>query len=95
MEYRKDALEKDNSIHLENRKKVSLTGVLEVLSFDEDKIELNTSGGMLILKGRGLKMNKLDVENGDVIISGLIYSLIYSGKAAKKEKEALLKRLFK
>lgn len=87
--------ENKNSIHLENRKKLSLTGIMEVLSFDEEKIELNTNGGMLIIKGQGLKMNKLDVQNGDVMIAGLVYSIIYSGKEVKKEKEALFKRLFK
>ncbi|MNP82242.1 hypothetical protein D3C76_1808210 [compost metagenome] len=50
---------------------------------------------MLIIKGKGLKMNKLDVQNGDVMIIGLVYSILYSSKEAKKEKEALLKRLFK
>lgn len=97
MESRKDLNleENKNSIHLENRKRLDLTGVIEVLSFDEEKIELNTNGGMLIIKGQGLKMNKLDVQNGDVMIIGLVYSIVYSSKEAKKEKEALLKRLFK
>ncbi|MBL4930629.1 MULTISPECIES: sporulation protein YabP [Clostridium] len=95
METKKEIIQKESSIRLENRKKLALTGVLEVLSFDEEKIELNTNEGLLVIKGQELKMNKLDVENGDVIIAGLIYSMIYSGKEVKKEKEALLKRLFK
>lgn len=40
-------------------------------------------------------MNKLDVQNGDVIIVGRIASMIYSGKEVKKEKENILKRLFR
>lgn len=96
MESRKEIIvEQKNSIHLENRKRMSLTGVQEVISFNEEKIELNTNGGMLIIKGEGLKMNKLDVQNGDVTIVGLVNSITYSGKEMKKEKEALLKRLFK
>ena len=40
-------------------------------------------------------MNKLDVQNGDVIIAGKLYSIVYSGKEIKKEKESIIRRLFK
>ena len=58
------------NIILENRKKLILTGVEEVISFDDEKILLNTKLGFLTIKGSELKMNKLDVQNGDVIIVG-------------------------
>lgn len=82
-------------INLENRKRMTLTGVEEVISFDELKILLNTSLGFLTIKGSNLKMNKLDVQNGDVIITGNIGYIVYSGKEAKKEKENIIKKLFK
>ena len=78
---------------LECRKK--LTGIVEVISFDEEKIMLNTKLGPLTIKGLGLKMNKLDVQNGDVIIVGEISAMIYSSKEIKKEKESIIGRLFK
>lgn len=87
--------EKRSSLSLENRKKLVLSGVQEVVSFDEEKIFLNTLLGNLAIKGEGLKMNKLDVQNGDVIIVGHISSMIYSGKGAKKSKENIIKKLFK
>ena len=58
------------NIILENRKKMTLTGVEEVISFDDEKILLNTKLGALTIKGQNLKMNKLDVQNGDVMING-------------------------
>ena len=64
---------------LECRKKLTMTGIVEVISFDEEK----------------LKMNKLDVQNGDVIIVGEISAMIYSSKEIKKEKESIIGRLFK
>ena len=64
-------------------------------SFDEEKIMLNTKLGPLTIKGLGLKMNKLDVQNGDVIIVGEISAMIYSSKEIKKEKESIIGRLFK
>ena len=79
------------NITLENRKKMILTGV----SFDDEKILLNTKLGALTIKGQNLKMNKLDVQNGDVMINGEIYYIVYSGKEIKKEKEGIFARLFK
>lgn len=83
------------NIILENRKKLVLTGAEEVISFDDEKILLNTSLGFLTIKGSELKMNKLDVQNGDVIIVGNVSSIVYSGKEVKKEKESIISRLFK
>ena len=97
MEKKIDNKIEDNrgNITLENRKKMILTGVEEVISFDDEKILLNTKLGALTIKGLNLKMNKLDVQNGDLIIVGNISSIVYSGKELKKEKENIISRLFK
>lgn len=87
--------DKNSSLSLENRQKLVLSGVIEVISFDSQKIDLTTQLGNLSIKGQELKMNKLDVKNGDVIINGNIDSMIYSGKEVKKSKESIINRLFK
>ncbi|EKY27238.1 sporulation protein YabP [Clostridium celatum] len=87
--------ENKGNIVLENRQKMTLTGVLEVISFDDEKIFLNTKLGNLTIKGSDLKMNKLDVQNGDIIIMGNISYIVYSGKDIKKEKQSLIEKLFK
>jgi sporulation protein YabP len=83
------------NLFLENRKKLTLSGVIEVISFDELKIDLTTSLGNLTIKGEDLKMNKLDVQNGDVIIAGNIGSVVYNGKVSKKSNETIISKLFK
>ena len=83
------------NIILENRKKMTLTGVEEVISFDDEKILLNTKLGALTIKGQNLKMNKLDIQNGGVMINEKIYYIVYSEKEIKKEKESIIGRLFK
>lgn len=83
------------NITLENRNRLTLTGIEEVISFDDEKILINTKLGALTIKGSELKMNKLDVQNGDVIIVGKIGSIVYSGKELKKEKENIMTKLFK
>ncbi|ENZ00346.1 sporulation protein YabP [Clostridium thermobutyricum] len=80
---------KVSSISLENRRKMLLTGVNEVLSFNDEKIILNTVLGKLNIKGQNLKMNKLDVKNGDVIVDGYITSLIYNNKKDKKKRSLI------
>lgn len=97
MEKRVENKVEDNksSLSLENRKKLTLSGVIEVISFDEQKIDLTTNLGNLTIKGEELKMNKLDVQNGDVIIAGSIASMIYNGKISKKSNESIISRLFK
>lgn len=87
--------DKKSNLTLENRKKLTLSGVVEVICFDEQKIDLTTNLGNLTIKGEELKMNKLDVQNGDVIINGNISSMVYNGKMVKKSKESILSRLFK
>ncbi|SCN23131.1 Spore protein YabP [Clostridium sp. N3C] len=87
--------EKKSYMTLENRKKLFLTGVMEVISFNEEKILLNTSLGVLTIKGSGLKMNKLDVQNGEVMIIGMVDSFAYTGSEAKQDKESILSKLFR
>lgn len=87
--------ESKSNLILENRKKLALSGVVEVISFDEQKIDLTTNLGNLTIKGEELKMNKLDVQNGDVTIAGNIASIVYNGKISKKSNESIISRLFK
>lgn len=85
---------KKSNLSLECRKKLFLTGVHEIISFDEEQVLLSTNLGNLNIKGSDLKVNKLDVQNGDVIIIGTITSLVYNDKETFKSKENILKKLF-
>lgn len=87
--------DRKSNLILENRKKLSLTGVLEVISFNEAVIMLNTSLGSMTIKGEGLRMNKLDVQNGEVIIVGTVNSCVYSSTEVKKDSESIFAKLFK
>jgi sporulation protein YabP len=55
---------------------------------------LSTVMGVLIIKGRNMKMNKLNVDNGDMSIEGEVVSFTYTSKDGEK-KESVLKKLFK
>lgn len=87
--------EKKGNLFLENRRRLTLTGVVDVVSFNEENILLDTNLGALLIKGNGLKMNKLDVQNGEVTITGSINSFNYTGSESKQNKESIISKLFK
>ncbi|MBB6630128.1 sporulation protein YabP [Clostridium algidicarnis] len=98
MENKKDTKgeDKKSNLTLDNRKRLFLTGVIEVFNFNEETISLNTSIGVLNIRGKNLKMNKLDVQNGEVIVGGTIDSFVYSTLEAKRvNTDSIIKRLFK
>ena len=66
----------------------------QVLSFDEDGIMMETTCGLLLLKGAGMHIGKLDLEAGDVVVDGSIDSMTYSD-GTLAEKHSILGRLFR
>ncbi len=64
-------------IILENRKKLVLTGVSDVVSFDDLTVVLDTSGGRLIINGEKLHIQKLCLESGDVEVEGKVDEMLY------------------
>lgn len=81
---------------LNNRRSCNLTGVNDVLSFDEHEIILETEQGMLMIKGMELHVNRLMLDKGEVDVDGRIDSFTYSEQSAMSTKgESLLSRLFK
>ena len=81
---------------LENREKLSISGVLDVLSFDDQVVIVETELGLLNVKGDNLRINKLSIDTSEVIVEGDIYSMIYSEKDTnKKGTTSLLGKIFK
>ena len=81
---------------LENREKLSISGVLDVLSFDDQIVILETELGLLAVKGENLRINKLSLDTADVIVDGEIYNLGYSEKELdKKSGGGILGKIFK
>lgn len=85
-----------HKVVLSNRRTCNLTGVNDVLSFDENEIILETEQGMLMIKGGELHVNRLTLDKGEVDVDGRIDSFTYSEQAGMGSKgESLLSRLFK
>lgn len=66
-----------HNLTLTERKSLSMTGVTEVVSFDEDSVVLRTALGTLVVHGRELQLKTLTLEGGNVAVEGQISALIY------------------
>ena len=66
-----------HALALTERKKLTMTGVTEVVSFDETFVVLKTSLGTLVVQGSGLQLKQLTPEGGNVTVEGEITGLQY------------------
>lgn len=83
-------------LELMNRDKGIVTGIQDVVAFDENQIVLDTDMGLLTVKGKGLHVSRLTLEKGEVDIEGAVDSLTYSSNDSfRRQGESLLARLFK
>ncbi len=84
------------NIILENREKLNVSGVLDVLSFDDQIVIVETELGLLTIKGENLKINKLNIDTSEVTLDGMISSLSYSNSdSIKKNASGLIGKIFK
>ena len=72
-----DNIQFPHKLTLNERKSLTLTGVTEVVSFDDTAVVLRTSLGTLEIQGRELKLKTLSLDGGQVAVDGHIVSLFY------------------
>lgn len=66
-----------HKISLNERRELTMTGVTEVISFEEHSIVLHTQLGTLIVQGADLQLKTLSLEGGQVAVDGTVSALIY------------------
>ena len=66
-----------HSLSLAERSKLTMTGVTEVVSFEDNAVILRTSLGTLVVQGRDLQLKTLSVEGGQVAVDGSVSALHY------------------
>ena len=67
-----------HSISVDNRNRMTVTGVLDVAGFSEDKVEIQTTMGTLNVKGKRLNVKALNTDTGELRLTGEIKSMDYS-----------------
>lgn len=66
-----------HKLTLRERQQLTMTGVSEVVSFDENAVVLHTAQGTLLVQGEGLQLKNLSPDGGQVAISGKVTALSY------------------
>ena len=84
--------EKTHDITIAGRKRMTLTGVEDVRSYDDCRVVLKTSLGGLVVTGSGMKLGRLDTASGSAEIEGLIKAIEYTDSGAEK---GFFKKLFR
>ena len=80
-----------HKLTLNERNALTMTGVTEVVSFEEDAVILKTALGTLTVQGHRLQLKTLTLEGGQVDVEGTICALIYQ---EPKQSGGVLRRLF-
>lgn len=89
----KKILKTQHNIIMENRRSLTISGVMDIDRFDEDVVVVFTEQGELTIQGSNLHINKIDVDSGDLLMEGEVESLSYSDN--QPQKGGLLSRLFR
>ena len=82
---------KEHTLMLDNRKKLSVTGVVEVVSATDKTIVAKTIDKTLFVVGTELRVSKLNLEETLLIVEGVVDTIKYQGQQTK----GLLKRVFR
>lgn len=91
-----DTAKSNHRVLMEGRQKVEITGVLDLLVFDETEVIMETSEGMLSIRGADFHMSNLSLEQGLIGLAGEIGEMVYEeAGAAGKNKPGLMSRLFR
>ena len=70
-----------HALTLDGRRLLTMTGVTEVESFDEQMVVLHTTKGVLVIRGQGLHLQLLSLDGGQVHVDGTVSSLTYEDGA--------------
>lgn len=86
-----ERLQLPHKLTLNERSNLTMTGVTEVVSFDDSTVILHTSLGTLVVQGHGLQLKQLSLDGGQVAVDGNIASLLYE---EQRQQGGWLHRLF-
>lgn len=91
-----DSSKKVNSssdIRISDRARIDISGVDEILSYDEESIILSVCGTRTVVEGENLRVTVLSVEEGRISACGRINSVI--SEEAIPVRKGLFSRMFK
>lgn len=87
---------KIQNVIIENREKMNISGVIDVESFNDECVIIDTELGVLVVRGEDLHINKLNLDSSELSIEGDIISCEYSDREGSRSKGfGFLSKMFK
>jgi len=85
-------IKKTQNLMLENCERLVMSGIKDVVSFDETALSLETELGRLEIRGNNMHIDSFDTSKGDMTVGGYIYACVYKEAPASG---SFFKRIFK
>lgn len=95
IEEKKVSKPKVQNLLLENRERLTVTGVIDVESFNDENIIVDTELGILTIKGEDLHISRLNLDNSELNVEGDIVSFEYSESESRSKGLGFFSRMFK
>jgi len=84
-----------HSLQIDRRENVVVTGMIDVISFDEESVIGETEMGIIIIRGSNLHVKRISLDSGELAVSGEIDGINYESPSGGARTKSLLGRLFK
>jgi sporulation protein YabP len=84
-----------HALQIDKRERVSVTGIIDVISFDEESVIGETEMGVIIIKGGNLHVGRINLDAGELIVTGEIDAITYENPSGGAKAKGLLGRMFK
>ena len=84
-----------HSLQIDRRENVIVTGMIDVISFDEESVIGETEMGIIIIRGANLHVKRISLDNGELAVSGEIDGITYESPGGGAKAKSLIGRLFK
>jgi len=95
LEERKPGRMRAHTVLLDNRERAVITGVQDVDRFNETEVMLLTDAGALVIEGQNLHISRLNLDEGQLIVDGLIIAVEYCEGKGGEKNTPLFARIFR
>ena len=75
-----------HDIIMRSRARMEISGVQNVISFDEESVCLETVMGEMMIEGENLRVSSLDTDRGNILLDGKVNSLYYNTQNGESKK---------
>ncbi len=80
-----DKILSEHTVFLENRKNMKITGVNQIVAYDEHKVILKTDYGKMIISGKNIIAGEMSTNSKTMQITGDIDFIQYQATRGKSE----------